>query len=81
MHLLFTPRVLFFRGRWSKVRNVDGREDRSLESKDEREHPRSYHVPAQPSAAHNQAGGSKSRWSGKEKSARCEEVRHTRFFE
>jgi hypothetical protein len=36
MHLLFIPKVLFFHGRWSKVRNVNGREDRSLESIDER---------------------------------------------
>jgi hypothetical protein len=35
MHLLFTPRVLFFRDGWSKVRNVNGRDDRSIESGDE----------------------------------------------
>jgi hypothetical protein len=36
MHLLFTPRVLFFRREWSKVRNVNGRGYRSLTSIDER---------------------------------------------
>ena len=81
MHLLFTPRVLFFRGHWSKVRNVNGREDRSLESRDEREYPRNFHVPAQPNPIQSQAGGSKNRGSGEEKSAKCEDVRHTRFFE
>jgi len=37
MHLLFTLRVLFFRGERSKVRNVNGRGDRSLTSIDERD--------------------------------------------
>jgi len=36
MHLLFTSRVLFFPEQWSKVRNVNGRGDRSLTSIDER---------------------------------------------
>jgi len=42
MHLLFTPRVLFFGGLWRKVRNVDGREYRSLSSRDERTDPRNF---------------------------------------
>lgn len=37
MHLLFTRRVLPARGFWGKVRNVNGREYRSLSSKDEYE--------------------------------------------
>ena len=56
-------------------------ERQALESKDEREYTRSFHVPAQPRAAHNQADGSKSRWNGQEKSAKREDIRHTRFFE
>ena len=36
MHLLFTPRVLSFARERSKVRNVNGGEDRSLASIDER---------------------------------------------
>ena len=79
MHLLFTPRVLSSSEFWSKVRNVNGREDRSLESKDDRGYPRSFHVPAQPSPIQNPAGSSKNRGSGKEKFAECEDVRHTRI--
>ena len=53
MHLLFTLRVLFFRRLWRKVRNVNGREDRSLESKDESELARSFYVRARASAVQN----------------------------
>jgi hypothetical protein len=81
MHLLFTVRVLFFRRRWRKVRNVNGREDRSLESGDERQYPRNSHVRAQPRAVQNQAGVSKSLWSNKQNFAERESVRHTRFPE
>jgi hypothetical protein len=74
MHLRFTSRVLSFPRFWRKVRNVNGREDRSLESKDDRGYPESVHVPAQPSPIQNPAGVSKNRGSGKEKFAECEDV-------
>jgi len=67
MHQLFTRRVLFFRGRRSKVRNVNGREDRSLESKDESELPRRFHVRAHPSAVQNPDVNAKNRGNAKEK--------------
>ena len=81
MHLLFTPRVLYFRGLWRKVRTVNGRGDRSLESKDDRGYPRRFHVPAQSIPVQNQAGGSESRGSGEAEFAECENARHTRIPE
>ena len=81
MHLLFTLRVLFRREFWRKVRNVNGREDRSLSSKDESEIPRSFHVRAQCSAIQNPAGDSENRWKFKKKSAESEDVRNTSFLE
>jgi hypothetical protein len=81
MHLLFTVRVLFFRRRWRKVRNVNGREDRSLESRDQRQYPRNSHVRAQPSAVQNPVGVSKSLCSNKENFVERESVRHPRFPE
>jgi hypothetical protein len=81
MHLLFTPRVLSSREFCSKVRNVNGREDRSLESIDERETPRSFHVRAQCSAVQNPAGDSENRRKFKKKSAESEDVRYTSFLE
>jgi hypothetical protein len=67
MHLRFTLRVLWFRGRWSKVRNVNGREDRSLESIDERQEPRSFYVRANSSAVQNTAANSEKRGTGKDR--------------
>jgi hypothetical protein len=66
MHLLFTLRVLSFFGHWRKVRNVAGREDRSLASSEESEDPRSFHVPAQPIAIESMAGVSRNRRQGEE---------------
>ncbi len=81
MHLLFTPRVLFFGGLWRKVRNVSGREYRSLSSRDEREHQRSFHVRAHRSAVQESAVSSKNRENAKERFAQSEHGRHTSFFE
>ncbi len=80
MHLLFTPRVLFFGGLWRKVRNVNGREYRSLSSGDEREHQRSFHVRAHPSAVQKPGVRSKNRENTKEGFAQSEHGGDTRFF-
>jgi hypothetical protein len=81
MHLLFTPRVLSFYGAWRKVRNVAGREDRSLASGDEQNDPRSFYVRAQSNAVENPAGVSTSRWNSKENFAECEDIGYSRVSE
>lgn len=81
MHLRFTLRVLFFHGSWSKVRNVDGREDRSLESGDERQIPRSIHVRAHPSAVRNPEVNSKNRKNAKETFAQRQHGGNSRVLE
>ena len=65
MHLLFTPRVLFFRELGSKVRNVNGREDRSLASIDEGLDSRSFYARAHASAIQKTAAKPEKRGTGK----------------
>ena len=78
MHLLFTLRVLLFCWQWRRVRNVAGREDRSLASGGERRDSRSFHVRAQPSAVQNTAGVSSKHRHGKEKFAKYNDVGYSR---
>ena len=66
MHPRFTLRVLFFPERWSKVRNVNGHEDRSLGSIDERQEPRSFYARADSSAVQNTAVDSEKWGTGKD---------------
>jgi hypothetical protein len=81
MHLLFTLRVLFFHGRWSKVRNVDGLEDRSLEPRDESQIPRSIHVRAHSGAVQNSAVHPKNRGTGTDKFSQGQHGGYSRVAE